>query len=176
MVINKMKKQKPAKKKNKKVIKKKAVVKVPIIPFEFLSHTADIKFRAYGKSLEEAFVNCAMAVKETITKSNVSATITKGCGMMADDLEGLLQNFLEEIIFLFDSENFIISRVEKIRIIKDDNGFSLSCDFAGDVTDGKDLEGKSYDFEEHIKAITYHEMSIKKTNNGSYEIEVVLDV
>ncbi|MEK6918860.1 MAG: archease [Nanoarchaeota archaeon] len=159
----------------KKKIAIKKTKKVVIEPYQFLDHTADVKFRAYGKTLEETFENCAMAVKETITKSEISAVLTKGCGMMADDLEGLLQNFLEEIIFLFDSENFIVAKIEKLRIIKDTVGFSLACDFAGDLTSGKDTQGNSYDFEEHIKAITYHEMSIKKVN-GNYEIEVVLDV
>ena len=33
---------------------------------KFLPHTADVKFRAYGKSLEEAFSNAALALTEVI--------------------------------------------------------------------------------------------------------------
>ena len=135
--------------------------------FEYLSHTADIKFKAYGKNIEEAFINSAEALKEAMTKDKISAKTRKGIGIMGDDMESLLYNFLEEVIFLLDSENFIISKVENI-IISEENGFSLKCDFLGD-------HSENYDFTEHVKAITYHEMKIKKSKEGC-EITVVLDV
>src|SRR3989344_3675820 len=137
--------------------------------FKYLSHTADIKFRAYGKSLEEAFLNSAEAVKQAMTKDDVVGKIKKGLGVMGDDIESLLYNFLEEIIFLLDAENFMISKVENLIINKDKAGYSLKCDFLGDKSGG-------YEFDEHIKAITYHDMKVEKKKEGSYEIEVVLDV
>ncbi len=137
-------------------------------PFEFLSHTADIKFKAQGKTLEEAFINSAMAVKEVMTKDKIKIIRRKGLGILSDDIEGLLYNFLEEIIFLIDAENLIISKVENLIIKKDKAGYSLKCDFLGDDT-------KNYDFDEHIKAITFHDMKVEKKKIG-YEIEVVLDV
>ena len=36
--------------------------------FEFLEHTADIKFRAFGKTLEEVFENSALAVSSIYSK------------------------------------------------------------------------------------------------------------
>ena len=35
--------------------------------YEFLEHTADVKFRAYGKTLEEAFSNAALATSAVMT-------------------------------------------------------------------------------------------------------------
>jgi SHS2 domain-containing protein len=35
--------------------------------FEFLEHTADVYIAAYGKSLEEAFENAALAMFEVMT-------------------------------------------------------------------------------------------------------------
>ncbi|MBS3074725.1 archease [Candidatus Pacearchaeota archaeon] len=137
--------------------------------FTFLPHTADIKFSASGKTLEEAFANSALAVREAMTKDNIKAKIKKGIGIMGDDIENLLYNLLEEIIFLLDAENFIISKVENLIISKDKAGYSLKCDFLGDKSGG-------YEFDEHIKAITYHDMKVEKKKEGSYEIEVVLDV
>ena len=34
--------------------------------YKFLEHTADIKFQAFGKSLEEVFSNCAYAMFNSI--------------------------------------------------------------------------------------------------------------
>ncbi|MEM4115299.1 MAG: archease, partial [Saccharolobus sp.] len=41
-----------------------------MIPFEFFDHTADIGIRAYGRSLEEAFANAALAVFEIMTDTS----------------------------------------------------------------------------------------------------------
>ena len=35
--------------------------------YEFLEHTADIKFRAYGKTFAHALSNAALAVTEIVT-------------------------------------------------------------------------------------------------------------
>ena len=34
--------------------------------YKFIDHTADIMFRAEGESLEEAFINSALALKEVM--------------------------------------------------------------------------------------------------------------
>ena len=35
--------------------------------FEFLEHTADVYIRAYGKTMEEAYENAALAMFEVMT-------------------------------------------------------------------------------------------------------------
>mgnify|MGYP006451174011 FL=1 len=40
--------------------------------YEFLEHTADEKFRAYGKTLEEAFINAALATAKIMTDDKVN--------------------------------------------------------------------------------------------------------
>jgi len=49
--------------------------------FKFLPHTADIKFQAYGKTLEEVFENSALALKEILVedekvKKNIKKNIS----------------------------------------------------------------------------------------------------
>ena len=36
-------------------------------PYEFLEHTADIKIRAHGQTLEEAFTNVAKGMVQSLT-------------------------------------------------------------------------------------------------------------
>ena len=38
-----------------------------MVKFKFLEHTADAKFQAYGKNMEEAFSNAALAMFSIIT-------------------------------------------------------------------------------------------------------------
>jgi len=137
--------------------------------YEFLTHTADIKFCAWGDTLEEAFGAAACALLESMTKEHIKPKVKKSVGVDGDDLESLLYNFLEEIIYLVDAENLIIGGVENMEISKEDvGGYILKCDLLGD-------DAQNYDIGEHIKAVTYNDMEIKEGERG-WEITVVLDV
>jgi SHS2 domain-containing protein len=63
--------------------------------FIFLEHTADVKFRAFGKNIEEAFSNSALALKEIMTeKTKIKDKIKKKISVKGKDNESLLYNFL----------------------------------------------------------------------------------
>lgn len=136
-----------------------------IMKYKFLPHTADVKFQAYGKSLEEAFINSAAALKETISgKIKVKARIGRKIKVKGKDNEALLYNFLEEFLYLLDSQRFLLSKVKKIKI----NDGKLICEVLGD-------KASSYKFTNDVKAVTYNEMFVKK-EKGRFIIQVVLDV
>lgn len=134
--------------------------------FQWLPHTADIKFRVFGKSLEEIFENSALAVSEFLSKGKkVKAKKRKTISLVSSssDLNLLLYKFLDELIFFLDAENFLVSKAEVE--IKDEH---LKAIIYGDkASDYKDLD--------HIKAATYSEMYVKKINN-KWEAQAVMDV
>lgn len=133
--------------------------------FKFLEHTADIKFQAYGKTLEEAFSNCVLALKETIVvKIKVKDRKEKKIQVSGNDLESLLQSFLEEFLYLLDAKGFLVSKIKEIKI-KDNK---LKAIVLGD-------KAKNYKFSNSVKAVTYNEMFVKKIKN-KFICQVVLDV
>jgi SHS2 domain-containing protein len=134
--------------------------------FEFLEHTADIKFRAFGKTLEEVFENSALAMLNIIYKGKVKEEKKLKIKANGKDIESLLYNFLEEFLFLFDSENFLLSDVKNIKI--NEKNLTVEAEVSGD-------DAKNYKISAHIKAITYHEMFVKKDKN-KYAAQVVVDV
>jgi len=134
--------------------------------FKILEHTADGKFKAFGKSLEEAFSNSALAMLSLMTKDRIKEKIKKKINVKGKDKEQLLYNFLEEILFLLDSENFILSKVKKIKINQEKVG--LTCEITGDKV-------KDYEVFGNVKAITYNSMFIKKQKN-KFIIQVVVDM
>ena len=68
--------------------------------YEYLDHTADAKFRAFGKTLEEAFENCAKATFGILTeKQEIKTNIDKGIKIKAKRLESLLYDFIEELLY-----------------------------------------------------------------------------
>jgi len=136
--------------------------------FKFLEHTADIKFNAFGKTLEEAFENSALAMFGSVSDDKIKSKKKFKFKVSGRDLESLLYNFLEEILFLFDTEEFFLSKVEKIKI--DTEKLKLEAEVSGD-------EAKNYEIHLDVKAITYNEMFVKFDEKKKQWItQVVLDV
>ena len=133
--------------------------------FKFLKHTADIKFRAYGNTLNKVFENSALAMYNAVYLGKIKNKIKKSFIVKGKDLESLLYNFLEELLVLFDSQDFIAS---KINVKIDKTRLLLDCEVIGDKV-------KNYDVGLTIKAVTYNSMYVKKSKIG-YISQVVLDV
>jgi SHS2 domain-containing protein len=138
--------------------------------FRFLEHTADIKFQAFGKTLEEAFANSALALKETMTSDKVKEKIKEEMFVFADGrgAEGALHDFLEEFLFLFETKGFLLGKILKIRVMEDDGEYAIDCTVLGD-------KAENYKISDHVKAVTYNDMLVKKEKN-SWLTQVVLDV
>ena len=137
--------------------------------YRFLEHTADAKFQAFGRTLEEAFVNSALATSALMWNwRTVEKRMKHRVGIKGKDLEQLLLNFLEELLYLFDSRMFLLNSVGRLKIEKMKSHYSLSAEFWGDYLSDK------YEIFGGVKAITYHEMDIK--NNDHFMIQVVVDI
>lgn len=136
---------------------------------KFLKHTADVKFQAFGKNLEEAFSNAAIATFEVITKTKkVEKKVTKKIELKAENKEALLYKWLEELLFLLDTEFFVLNSIKKIKITKDKQ-YILKAEVLGDkFQDEYELRGA-------VKAVTYNEMFIKE-QKGKAVVQVVLDI
>jgi SHS2 domain-containing protein len=81
--------------------------------YQFLEHTADAKFQAFGQSLEEAFSNAAYATVSLMwDRGKIARKIQKPIKVQGRDLEQLLVNFLEEILYLLDSQMFLLHEME----------------------------------------------------------------
>lgn len=137
--------------------------------YKFLEHTADAKFRAYGKTIEEAFSNAALAMFSVMTKTEeINPKIEKKINVTGADLKSLLYSFLEELLFLMDSESFILNKIKKIKIRKGKK-YELSA-----VADGDTISDK-YELHGEVKAVTYNEMDIKE-EKGKATVQVVVDL
>ena len=132
--------------------------------FTFLEHTADIKFQAYGESIEEAFANAAVATTEIMVETEkVKPIIKKTIQATGEDKKSLLVNFLEEFVFLLDTESFLLHDVISLTIT--DN--TLTAEVVGD-------HAKNYETRSEVKAITYNDMLIEEKDKVT--IQVVVDV
>lgn len=138
--------------------------------YKFLKHTADVKFQAFGKNLETCFENAAYALTNIISKDKIKRKIKEDASIQVEgtDKEGLLYSFLEEFLFLFETKGFLLSFIKKLKIEEKSGAYFLSCEALGDNAD-------NYELNNHVKAVTYNEMFVKKEKN-KYICQVVVDV
>lgn len=144
--------------------------------FKFLEHTADVKVRVVSNSLENAFIEAGKAIKQVIAEDvKVKEEKVKKIEIEADDMQGLLYNFLEEFLFFLDAEDFLVSKVKSLKI--DKKNFKLKASLIGD-------DASKYKFSNDVKAVTYNDMKIEEVGasgkGGSrkevWELIFVLDV
>ena len=137
--------------------------------FEFLEHTADAKFKAYGNSFEEAFMNAASAMTSLMYDAEMIAALKiEKITVHGKDMEQLLYNFLEEILVLQDSKQFVMHGfVTPIKIIKGKDKIKLSAEIIGDEI--KD----EYKVRPVVKAMTYAEIEISEK---PLYVQVVVDI
>lgn len=139
--------------------------------FEFLEHTADVYIRAYGKTMDEAYANAALALFEVMTDTDkIAQTQQESLEVEAEDQYALLYNWLEALLVKFETEGMLYSKFE--------------------ITDWKETEetfrfkakiwGEKFDAQKHpqrvgVKAVTYHRMMIIRERD-SVTLEFILDI
>ncbi len=132
--------------------------------FEFLEHTGDIKFKIYGKKLENLFENCALAVSSIFSRNGkIKSEVKKKISVSGKDNESKLYNFIDELIYLFDADGFVVSKA-KVKILFDQIEATIYGDYSNNYND---LDS--------IKSPTYAEMYVKNKGN-LWEAQVVVDV
>jgi SHS2 domain-containing protein len=137
--------------------------------YRILPHTADGKFQAFGRTLEEAFGNAALAMASLMWDwEKIGRKVRHFIHVKAIDREQLLVKFLSEIIFLFETKSFLLGRVEGLRIRQEFSGPSLEALLEGEVlSDAHELHGD-------VKAVTYHDLKIEECNG--FTVQVVVDM
>ena len=135
---------------------------------EIFEHTADAGIRAEGSTLAEALNEVSLAFTEIITggklpdsKNNFKVEIE------STTLDSLLVNYISHLIYLFDTENFLVSSA------------NINVKTSSSHTISGILEGDFYDENKHgygveIKAVSYHMLKI--IEGPPSEIVVILDL
>jgi SHS2 domain-containing protein len=156
--------------------------------YRILEHTADGKFRAFGLTLEEAFGNAALACASLMWDwASMASRIEYPVEARGRDREQLLYRFLEEILYLLDTRNFLLGAVEDLKIVEEEGSaedlpegergeggenppvYRLTARFVGDDDPAR------YEFHGDVKAITYNEMKIERGCEG-WMVQVVVDM
>ena len=132
---------------------------------------ADAAFRAEGQTLPELFTWAALALTNVMVRTldRVEPKVEHEIILQADDVERLLYDFLQELIFLKDAELLLFSRYEvSIRTLPE--GYQLQAKAYGEP-----LSIQKHDLVVDVKAVTMHRYEVTQTSTG-WEATVVLDI
>ena len=102
-----------------------------------------------------------MAALEDIKKTTRISFCSEG-----DSLETLLVNWLNELIYILDTNSFLAREID----IKELTHKKISGDLWGE-----EIDRERHRLGTEAKAATYHNLSIKK-NKGNWMIKVIFDV
>jgi len=84
--------------------------------YKYISHTADVKFKAFGRNIDAVFSNSALAMFNILGPTNkVKSTKTKKIKVKTKSYDQLLYDFLQELLFLLDTEHFFLHKVKKTK-------------------------------------------------------------
>ncbi len=133
--------------------------------------TADAAFEAWGESIEELFIDSAVATMNIMVEGTGSIAplrfIMIDCE--AETIEMLLLKFLEELIFYKDAEQLLLC-VYDVEIEECKGGFKLE---AGAY--GEEINPFKHNLIVDIKAVTLHRFRVVETERG-WEATVVVDI
>jgi SHS2 domain-containing protein len=135
--------------------------------FESFEVTADEGLRAWGRSMEEAFVNAARGMLDLMVDSKgLRPAEFRRIQVKGKDREALLVAWLSELLYLFEVEGFLPVEYE----IGNLGDQQLEAKVRGDILDPARHSVKGL-----VKAATYHLVEVKEVD-GRWQVQVVLDV
>jgi SHS2 domain-containing protein len=136
-------------------------------PYRQLPHTADLAWRLWGHDLPELFENAGRALSATLTdRRYLRRRAAREVSLTAIDLEALLVDWLNHLLYLFDVDGFL------------GRDFQVESLTPGHLK--ARVTGESFDPARHpertgVKAATFHQLSIVPVKDG-WEATVVLDL
>ena len=133
--------------------------------FKLIEHTADVGLIAYGETLAGAFANAAYGLFSIIAELDaVQENESRNVEIKEEDWEGLLFEWLNYLIYLFDVEMLLFNRFDIINL--DEHQLKAVCD------------GEKYDPSRHrlkigVKSATYHMLTVDREKN---QVQVIFDI
>lgn len=136
--------------------------------FKTIEHTADIGIEVEADTLEGLFEGAALGMVSIM--ADPSRDIGRGTGvdvsLEAGDIEGLMFEWLNELLFIMDTEGVLLSgfRVGGIK------GLHLEA-----TARGEEIRQEESRLMTEIKAATFHQLLVEE-RGGSWFARVIFDV
>ena len=133
--------------------------------FEILEHTADVGVRALGSTPREVFEQATRGLLDITGATGAGSGERVAISVGGNDFGAVLVDWLEEVLYLQDARDAVVTDLAVGKV--DETTASGWVDIA---PRGKELEGTA------VKAITYHQLSVARRDDGMWEATVYFDI
>jgi SHS2 domain-containing protein len=135
--------------------------------YETFEHTADLGLRVRAPDLDRLFAEAAQALFSAIVDDleTIQPKQQIDVSLRGDELGYLLFDWLNELLYRFDTEHLLFGEFE-VRIENQDLQASAW---------GEPLDPSRHSLAHEVKAITYHGLRVEKEKDG-WLAEVIVDI
>lgn len=135
--------------------------------YELFEHTADLGLRARAADLDALFAEAAACLFSAIVEDpgTVRAETAVTVELAGTDREFLLFDWLKELLYRYDGEHLLFGRFE----------VQVREDGLTGAAWGEPVDPERHVLLHEVKAITYHELKVEKTDDG-WLAEVIVDI
>lgn len=129
----------------------------------WIEHTSEVELLVEAESKEAVFAEAALALGELLTDESDAdnGIVRRELSVRARDLPALLATWLEELVFIAETEGLVPERVVEVDV---DAGEARGM-----------IEGRRSLPQTLVKAITYHRLEMRPIETG-WRGRVVFDV
>ncbi len=135
--------------------------------YEFINHTADIGIKVRGFSRKEMFENAARAMFDLIVDLDTVETQNQmAIEIRGEQLEELLADWLRDLLYRYNGDKYLLKefKIEKIS----PRGLKARVR-------GEKLDMSRHNLRREIKAVTYHDLKIRKLNR-QWQAQIIFDI
>jgi SHS2 domain-containing protein len=129
--------------------------------YRWVDHTAEVELHIEAESREAVFADALTAFADLVSRDGEGERREHDVEVGARDDAGLLAAWLEELVFLAETEEFVPERVERLELIE--------ARLRGRVAGRRGTPAHL------VKAVTYHGLEFVQ-HGGLWRAKVVLDV
>ena len=135
--------------------------------YELFEHTADLGLRVRAADLDTVFAEAAACLFSAIVEDpdTVRPTTAVTVELAGTDREFLLFDWLKDLLYCYDAEHMLFGKFE-VRV-RDDGLTGTAW--------GEPIDPERHVLLHEVKAITYHELKVEKTDDG-WLAEVIVDI
>ena len=134
--------------------------------FHILEHTADVGIVAHGEDLSQTFANAARGMFSLLAdRRRVRRRSRFSVSVEAADLEGLLVTWLEELLFLFETQGVLLTDFQISH---------LDSSHLEATAVGEPIDPARHSIKIGIKGVTYHQLRIERRDG--YRAQVIFDI
>lgn len=136
------------------------------MPYKILQHIADLKIRITAPTAEELFREAVRGMMEVMRETkdqDRKPEIQRIVEIKSPDATSLLIDFLNEVLSSAQINKEIYIKVN----FKKFSETALEAELIGQKVD---------EFDEDVKAVTYHEADVKQGSDGQWQTLIILDI